>query len=226
MFKQLILRQVIIVTVHLQCFNSFSATPSVLWHCWLGGRKGIRPVKNWVVGCWRGRLGWGADLHLAQQMPLPLTISCSIKSRLVLPFLVLPFWYLLTRVVPDRFQQSSKTGVCVCVCSPSVLWRCWLGGRKGIWPVKTERWDLAWLSVWGKVQICIWPSWCHCQSLSLAPVNPDWFYLPGFTFLVQAHLGSPRQNLYIVITLNLEHTKSAQEPVIRVGQCSRIKHTE
>jgi len=28
----------------------------VLWHCWLGGRKGIRPVKNWVVGCWRGCL--------------------------------------------------------------------------------------------------------------------------------------------------------------------------
>jgi len=25
--------------------------PSVLWCCWLGGRKGIRPVKNWVVGC-------------------------------------------------------------------------------------------------------------------------------------------------------------------------------
>jgi len=90
--------------------------PSVLWHCWLGGRKGIRPVKNWVVGCWRGCLGWGADLHIAQQMPLPLTISCSSKSRLVLTFLVLPFWYLLTRVVPDIFQKSSKTVVCVCVC--------------------------------------------------------------------------------------------------------------
>jgi len=50
------------------------------------------------------------------QMPLPLTISCFSKSRLVLLFLVLPFWYLLTRVVPDRFQQSSKTVVCVCVC--------------------------------------------------------------------------------------------------------------
>jgi len=25
--------------------------PSVLWHCWLGGRKGIRPLNNWVVGC-------------------------------------------------------------------------------------------------------------------------------------------------------------------------------
>jgi len=24
---------------------------------------------------------------------------------------------------------------------------------------------LAWLYVWVKVQICIWPSWCHCYSL-------------------------------------------------------------
>ena len=30
---------------------------------------------------------------------------------------------------------------------------------------------LAWLSVWGKVQTCIWPSWCHCHSLSLASVK-------------------------------------------------------
>ena len=31
-------------------------SPSVHWRCWLGGRKGIRPVKNWVVGCWHGYL--------------------------------------------------------------------------------------------------------------------------------------------------------------------------
>jgi len=43
---------------------------------------------------------------------------------------------------------------------------------------------LAWLSVWGEVQICIGPSWCHCHLPSLAQVNTDWFYLPGFTFLV------------------------------------------
>jgi len=30
-------------------------------------------------------LAWGADLHIAQQMPLLLTISCSSKSRMVLP---------------------------------------------------------------------------------------------------------------------------------------------
>jgi len=54
-------------------------------------------------------------LLIAQQMPLPLTISCSSKSRLVLTVLVLPFWYLLTQVVPDIFQKCSKTVVCVCV---------------------------------------------------------------------------------------------------------------
>ena len=41
---------------------------------------------------------------------------------------------------------------------------------------------LVWLSVWSKVQTCIWPSWCHCHSLSLAPVKsrlvlPSWYWL-------------------------------------------------
>jgi len=38
--------------------------PSVLWCGWLGDRKGIWPVKNWVVGCWRGYLS-GARCRLA-----------------------------------------------------------------------------------------------------------------------------------------------------------------
>ena len=41
---------------------------------------------------------------------------------------------------------------------------------------------LAWLSVWSEVQTCIWPSWCHCHSLSLASVKSGLF----FTFLVPA----------------------------------------
>jgi len=41
---------------------------------------------------------------------------------------------------------------------------------------------LAWLSVWSQVQTCIWPSWCHCHSLSLASVKsglvlPLWYRL-------------------------------------------------
>jgi len=85
----------------LQCFDTVCT------------RKRIQLVKNWVVGCCHGYLGWGADLHMAQQMPLPLTVSCSSKYWLVLPSWFLPCWYLLTRVVPDIFQKSSKTIVCV-----------------------------------------------------------------------------------------------------------------
>ena len=41
---------------------------------------------------------------------------------------------------------------------------------------------LAWFSVWSEVQTCIWLSWCHCHSLSLAPVKsrlvlPFWYRL-------------------------------------------------
>ena len=41
---------------------------------------------------------------------------------------------------------------------------------------------LVWLSVWSEVQTCIWPSWCHCHSLSLAPIKsrlvlPFWYRL-------------------------------------------------
>ena len=40
---------------------------------------------------------------------------------------------------------------------------------------------LAWLSVRNKVQTCIWLSWCHCHSLSLASVKsrlvlPFWYW--------------------------------------------------
>ena len=48
-----------------------------------------------------------ADLHMAQLMPLPLTVSCFSKSRLVLPF-----WYRLTRVVPEKGPLNG----CLCVC--------------------------------------------------------------------------------------------------------------
>ena len=41
---------------------------------------------------------------------------------------------------------------------------------------------LAWSSVWSEMQTWIWPSWCHCHSLSLASVKsrlvlPCWYQL-------------------------------------------------
>ena len=71
--------------------------------------------------------------------------------------------------------------------TPSVLWRCWLGGRKGIRPVKKLSGEvLAWLSVWSEVQTCIWPSWCHWHSVSCFSKIQI-----GFTFLVPAHPCGP-----------------------------------
>jgi len=64
---------------------------SVLWCCWLGGRKGIRPVKKQSGGgagmviC----LKRGADLHMAQLMPLSLTVSCFSKVQIGFTFLLL-----------------------------------------------------------------------------------------------------------------------------------------
>jgi len=72
---------------------------------------------------------------------------------------------------------------------PSVLWRCWLDGRKGIRPVKLSGGVLAWFSVCSEVQTRMWPSWCHCHSLSFASVKSRLV----FTFLVPAHMGSPGQ---------------------------------
>jgi len=46
----------------------------------------------------------GADLHTAQLMSLPLTVSCFGKI-----LIGLPFWYRLTRVVGKRAVK------CVCV---------------------------------------------------------------------------------------------------------------
>jgi len=64
---------------------------------WQEGHPTCKKTTEWwdagVVVC----RGQGADLHMAQLMPLPLAVSCSGKSRLVLPF-----WCRLTQVVPNK----------------------------------------------------------------------------------------------------------------------------
>jgi len=78
----------------------------------LGGRKGIWPVKHlwWAAGmviC----LERGADLHMAQLMPLPLTVSCFSKIQIGFT------WYQLTWVVVDKGPLNG----CVCLCSVFVV---------------------------------------------------------------------------------------------------------
>jgi len=81
--------------------------PSVLWCCWLGSRKGIRPVKTE----WRGAgmvicLERDADLHIAQLMPLPLTVCCFSKIQIGFTFLLLAH---------TRSPGKGPSNGCVCV---------------------------------------------------------------------------------------------------------------
>ena len=64
----------------------------------VGRQEGIQPVKTewWGAGviiC----LERDADLHMAQLMPLPLTVSCFSKIQIGFTF-----WYWLTWVVPKK----------------------------------------------------------------------------------------------------------------------------
>jgi len=52
-------------------------------------------------------LGRGADFHIAQLMPLPLTISFSYKSRLV--WFYLPSFTFLVLVHPGSHGQNQES---------------------------------------------------------------------------------------------------------------------
>jgi len=75
----------------------------------LDGRKGIRPVKKLSVGVlvWLSCLQRGADLHMVQLMPLPLTVSCFNKIQIGFTFLV--------PAHPGSPGQKAVKQVCVCV---------------------------------------------------------------------------------------------------------------
>ena len=89
-------------TTHYRFLSAISV-PSVLWRCWLGSRKGIRPVINWAVGCWCGYLS-GCEVPTCIR---PSWCHChslslaSVKSRLVLPFSYRP-----TRIVPEKWPLN------------------------------------------------------------------------------------------------------------------------
>jgi len=88
--------------------DSFSALTLLVGRQYI---KGIRPVKTelWGAGmviviC----LERGADLHMAELLPLPLTVSCFSEIQICFTFLV-----------PAHLGSHGKRAVkrvCVCVC--------------------------------------------------------------------------------------------------------------
>ena len=63
-----------------------SVLPSVLWHCWFGGKKSIWPVNIRVMRCWRGYL-YGARCKWFTYGPADATATpssfASLKSRMI-----------------------------------------------------------------------------------------------------------------------------------------------
>jgi len=64
------------------CIGNAGDLPSVLWRCWLGGRKGIQPVKNLSGGVLAWLSVWSEVHTCIQLMPLPLTVSCFSKIQI------------------------------------------------------------------------------------------------------------------------------------------------
>ena len=62
-------------------------------------------VAEWWVAGVVISLEQGADLHMAQLMPLPLTVSCFSKIQIGFTFLV-----------PAHPGSPGNRAVCVCVC--------------------------------------------------------------------------------------------------------------
>jgi len=95
----------------MQKINYMTVSPSVLWHCWLGVRKSIRPVKKWVMGV----LAWLSVWSVVQMICIwpswchchPI-ISCFSKIQNGLPF-----WCRLTQVVLEKRPLN----VCMYVCN-------------------------------------------------------------------------------------------------------------
>ena len=115
--------------------------PLLLCRCWLGGRKGIRPVKTdwWGAGmviC----LEQDADLHMAQLMPLPLTVSCLSKILIGFTFLALAHpgspgkravkcvWCSSSRflclccLTVHYMGQKHYVHLCICMCLHPYMW--------------------------------------------------------------------------------------------------------
>jgi len=69
----------------------------------------------------------GADLHMAQLMPLPLTVSCFSKIQIGFTFLVPAY--------PCSPGQRAVKRVCVCVCVPCDTGYRTCGSCKAVGPV-------------------------------------------------------------------------------------------
>jgi len=147
----------------------------LLWHCWLGVKKSIWPVKNWVTKCWRGyqsrvRCKWFA-CHCHPIM------SCCIKIQIGLTFVVPAY--------PGRLGKEAIKWVPVFQCT-------WPKPKtKSIWTVnqiysQLEMWANAqrdgrpaehrWRPLFNAAKFG-WRSLLDCRAVTIPRRETRWNYL-------------------------------------------------
>jgi len=78
-------------------------------------------------------------------------------------------WIVTKNTSIMRFQIIPSSYYVLCAFSALMLLVGWQEGHQAC--KKLSGGVRAWLSVCSEVQTCIWTSWCHCHSLSLASVK-------------------------------------------------------
>jgi len=122
--------------------------PSVLWCCWLGDRKGIQPVKTWVLVYWLDNVLSSAH-HIAQFVT---TTSVTLSSNIIQNGDIL---------VPAYLGCREKWPLNECH-HPSVLWHSCVSDRKGIRCVN----NLTPANCKGSSLEDIWSAWPNIESLT------------------------------------------------------------
>jgi len=139
------------------------------------------------------RLVWaGAEptLQLFDLMLIPHHCLCFNGHFLVSLLPLIFFLHLIRkRTFRDDTHTHTHTHTHTRLCGNCPGQPRWAGTRRNIHPltpiVVINRPLYACMIIClEQVQICISPSWCHCHSPSLAPVNPDWFFQNGSASLL------------------------------------------
>jgi len=163
----------------------------------------------WNYHCWYTGTGYGYSMHRLSERLLHqfsvFNIATPTDSSLRAIY-SRAMQSTLDSFVSSQFHHHSEfvEVVLLCRCScpclfafyfgcffmPSVLWRCWLGGKKGIHPVKTEWWDTGMVILRGRGANDL-------QMVQLMPLSPHHLLLQQnpewFTFLVPAYPGWPEK---------------------------------
>ena len=79
------------------------------------------------------------------------------------------------------------------------------------------------LECWSEVQTCIWPSWCHCHSLSLASVKSR-LVLPFWYWFTQVVPG--KRAIKWVTRMTFWTTQSCNEKLIHTCVHTKYEYPE